>query len=155
MLKTGEVVTCNIFLYVLGYSRIQYLEVTFDHSQKTLFQCLNQAFYETGGIPQEIRFDNMEKNPFERVTRPKAKRTRKEKEIKFYTSEEVQPVLSYLENKVKQVNSKNLLYKYFAQWDLTMYRLLAFSGIRGSEMLALTWEYVNFEKGLLTINKTL
>lgn len=59
VLKTGEVVTCNIFLYILGYSRMKYLEVTFDRSQKTLLQCLNQAFYETGGIPQEIWFDNM------------------------------------------------------------------------------------------------
>ncbi|MBU5585406.1 IS21 family transposase, partial [Enterococcus sp. S181_ASV_20] len=59
VLKTREVVTCNIFLYILGYSRMKYLEVTFDRSQKTLFQCLNQAFYETGGIPQEIWFDNM------------------------------------------------------------------------------------------------
>ncbi|MBL1227825.1 tyrosine-type recombinase/integrase [Enterococcus sp. BWB1-3] len=77
------------------------------------------------------------------------------KEIKFYTSEEVQQVLSYLETKVKQVNKKNLLYKYFAEWDLTMYRLLAFSGIRGGEALALTWKDMDFEKGLLTINKTL
>ncbi|MGX0057929.1 integrase [Enterococcus faecalis] len=27
-----------------------------------------------------------------------------------------------------------------------MYRLLEFSGIRGGEVLALTWEDVNFEK---------
>lgn len=58
-LKTGEIITCNIFLYVLGYSRMKYLEVTFDRSQKTLFSCLNQAFQETGGVPQEIWFDNM------------------------------------------------------------------------------------------------
>lgn len=97
----------------------------------------------------------MEKNPFERVTRPKAKRTRDEKEIKFYTSDEVQQVLSYLEKKVHRVNNKNLLYKYFAEWDLTMYRLLAFSGIRGGEALALTWNDIDFESGTLTINKTL
>jgi integrase len=36
-----------------------------------------------------------------------------------------------------------------------MYRLLAFSGICDGEALALTWKNVNFEKGLLTINKTL
>lgn len=58
-LKSGEIITCNIFLYVLGYSRMKYLEVTFDRSQKTLFSCLTQAFQETGGVPQEIWFDNM------------------------------------------------------------------------------------------------
>ncbi|MCA6712250.1 hypothetical protein LF875_13720 [Enterococcus faecalis] len=30
--KFGEVISCNIFLYVLGYSRIKYLELTFDCS---------------------------------------------------------------------------------------------------------------------------
>lgn len=38
--KFGEVISCNIFLYVLGYSRIKYLELTFDRSQTTLFRCL-------------------------------------------------------------------------------------------------------------------
>lgn len=39
---------------------MKYIEVTFDRFQKTLFSCLNQAFQETGGVPQEIWFDNME-----------------------------------------------------------------------------------------------
>ncbi|WP_165038310.1 IS21 family transposase [Enterococcus sp. ZJ1622] len=57
--KFGEVVPCNIFLYVLGYSRIKYLELTFDRSQTTLFRCLTHAFQYTGGVPTEIWFDNM------------------------------------------------------------------------------------------------
>ncbi len=94
-------------------------------------------------------------NPFERVTRPKIKRAREEKEIKFYTSDEVQKVLNYLEEKAKQVPSSNLMYKYFAEWDLTMYRLLAFSGLRAGEALALTWPDIDFKNNLLTVNKTL
>lgn len=57
--KNGEVFQCNIFLYVLGYSRIKYLALTFDRSQITLFKCLTNAFQYTGGIPTEIWFDNM------------------------------------------------------------------------------------------------
>lgn len=57
--KFGEVISCNIFLYVLGYSRIKYLELTFDRSQTTLFRCLTNAFQYTGGVPTEIWFDNM------------------------------------------------------------------------------------------------
>ena len=49
--KFGEVIFCNIFLYVLGYSRIKYLELTFDRSQTTLFRCLTNAFQYTGGVP--------------------------------------------------------------------------------------------------------
>lgn len=57
--NTGEVFFINIFLYVLGYSRMKYLQLTVDKQQKTLFDCLHQAFLYTGGVPEEIWFDNM------------------------------------------------------------------------------------------------
>lgn len=58
--KHGEVFYFNIFLYILGYSRMKYLEVTFDRTQSTVFHCLVNAFEYCGnGIPQEIWFDNM------------------------------------------------------------------------------------------------
>lgn len=44
---------------VLGYSRMKYLELTFEKKQDTLFMWLNDAFYLTGGVPREIWFDNM------------------------------------------------------------------------------------------------
>lgn len=57
--RNGEVFTINIFLYILGYSRIKYLQLTVDRLQPTLFDCLNQAFDKFGGVPEEIWFDNM------------------------------------------------------------------------------------------------
>ncbi|EAD6889189.1 IS21 family transposase, partial [Listeria monocytogenes] len=58
--RDGEVFYFNIFLYILGYSRMKYLELTFDRTQPTVFQCLVNAFEYCGnGIPQEIWFDNM------------------------------------------------------------------------------------------------
>lgn len=102
-----------------------------------------------------ITLELIEKNPFERVVRPKVKRTRKEKEIKFYTTSQVQQVLLYLEEKVQSVKDKNLLYKYFAEWDLCMYRVLAFTGLRAGEALALTFNDIDFSKKTLTVNKTL
>ena len=57
--KNGEPFKVNIFLMVLGYSRIKYLQLTTDRSQKTLFRCMISAFNYFGGIPQEILFDNM------------------------------------------------------------------------------------------------
>lgn len=106
-------------------------------------------------IDHAITLEIIDTNPFQRVIRPKVKLTRKEKEVKFYTSEQVQQILSHLDSKVKRVKDSNLLYKYFAEWDLTMYRTLAFTGIRGGEALALTWNDVDFTNRLLTINKTL
>lgn len=57
--RNGEVFTINIFLYILGYSRMKYLQLTVDRLQPTLFDCLNQAFEKFGGVPEEIWFDNM------------------------------------------------------------------------------------------------
>ena len=57
--KHGEVVTFNLFLYVLSYSKKKFITLTFDRKQDTLFDCLNDAFYHTGGVPEEIWFDNM------------------------------------------------------------------------------------------------
>ena len=57
--KTGEIYEVNIFLMVLGYSRIKFLKLTSDRTQKTLFNCMNEAFKYFRGVPKEILFDNM------------------------------------------------------------------------------------------------
>lgn len=57
--KNGEIFEVNIFLMVLGYSRLKYLKLTTDRTQNTLFECLFEAFRYYGGIPREILFDNM------------------------------------------------------------------------------------------------
>ncbi|EOT26264.1 IS21 family transposase [Enterococcus saccharolyticus] len=57
--REGRAITFNIFLYVLGYSRYKYLDLTFDRKQDTLFNCLIEAFKLSGGVPTEIWFDNM------------------------------------------------------------------------------------------------
>lgn len=57
--KHGEIFKVNIFLMVLGYSRIKYVQLTTDKEQKTLFKCMISAFSYFEGIPQEILFDNM------------------------------------------------------------------------------------------------
>ena len=57
--KYGEVFDVNIFLMVLGYSRMKFVKLTNDRTQKTLFNCMNEAFVYFKGIPKEIIFDNM------------------------------------------------------------------------------------------------
>jgi len=57
--KFGKVYKFNIFLYVLPYSKLKYITLTVDRKQDTLFKCLDEAFYHTGGVPSEIWFDNM------------------------------------------------------------------------------------------------
>ncbi|MGG5371758.1 tyrosine-type recombinase/integrase [Enterococcus sp. AZ196] len=94
-------------------------------------------------------------NPFLTVMRPKVKRKRKEKEIKFYTTDQVKQVLNYLSTKKEDIKSENLLYRYFAEWDYAMYRTLAFTGIRGGEALALSYDDLDSNNGFLRITKSL
>lgn len=49
----------NIFLVILGYSRLKYIELTVDKTQPTVFQGLVNAFKFFGRVPKEILFDNM------------------------------------------------------------------------------------------------
>ena len=102
-----------------------------------------------------INLGLIEVNPFDKVIRPKVKKTRKEKEVKFYTVEEVQKVMKVLEDRAFNTNQANKLYYFFALFDQTFYRLLAFSGLRGGEALALTWKDIDFEEKTLTVSKNL
>ncbi len=57
--KNDELFTINILLGILGYSRLKYIELTYDRSQPTLFKCLYNMFKYFNGVPQELLFDNM------------------------------------------------------------------------------------------------
>lgn len=57
--KHGNEYIISIFLIVLGNSRFKYIELTFDQTQKTLFNCLTNAITYFGGTTEEILFDNM------------------------------------------------------------------------------------------------
>lgn len=57
--KHGEIYTIDIFLMVLGYSRMKYIELTINKSQNTLFQAMVNGFKYYEGVPKEILFDNM------------------------------------------------------------------------------------------------
>jgi len=57
--RQGETFVVNIFLIVLGYSRLKFTKLTSDKRQKTLFECMFEAFKYFQGIPHEILFDNM------------------------------------------------------------------------------------------------
>ncbi len=57
--RAGEPFEVNLFLMVLGFSRMKYIKLTTNRNQKTLFHCLTEGFKYFGGIPKEILFDNM------------------------------------------------------------------------------------------------
>lgn len=57
--KSGEAFTINIFLIILGYSRMKYFCLTLDRSQDTLIESMIESFKYFNGVPKEILFDNM------------------------------------------------------------------------------------------------
>jgi len=57
--RQGELFEINIFLMVLGFSRMKYLQLTLDRNQDTLKSALINGFKYYQGIPKEILFDNM------------------------------------------------------------------------------------------------
>lgn len=71
--RQGKAFIINIFLIVLGYSRLKFIKLTSDKRQNTLFECMFEAFRYFQGIPHEILFDNMrtvvdrEKSTFKNV----------------------------------------------------------------------------------------
>lgn len=89
-----------------------------------------------------IKIGIIEKNPATLLTVPKDKDKIINDEDLFYTKEELQQFFKTLE---KENNLKLL----------AIFRLLAFTGARIGEILALNWQDINFKEGQLHINKTL
>lgn len=82
-------------------------------------------------------------NPVTRVTIPVKKDTVMEDIAQnFYSKEELQLLFECLK---KEDNLKQLV----------LFRVLAFTGARKGETLALTWKDINFEQKTISINKTL
>lgn len=86
-----------------------------------------------------ISMDYINKNPFNKVIIPRVKKA--PKSPKFYTRDELE---LFMFTAQKRCSPK--IY--------TLFRLLAFSGMRIGEASALTWNDINFDSAAITINKT-
>lgn len=95
-------------------------------------------------IRYAMKHNYIQTNPFDLVDLPRKlkKRSAKADVENFYTKDQLREFLDCAE---KQPN-----YKVYA-----FFRLLAFSGMRKGEALALTWEDINFKDSEISINKAL
>jgi integrase len=100
-----------------------------------------------------IHLDLLVKNPFQYIIRPKVDKS-KEKKLKFYTRDQLETVMKYLDEKVAETKKATLYKRYFPEFDRAFFRLLAFTGIRSGEALALDFSDFNFDDSTLTISKT-
>jgi integrase len=89
-----------------------------------------------------IRSGIIDKNPTELVIKPSKKKNVQTKKVNFYTKQELNLFLDSLEKE-----NEPMVYMLF--------RLLAYTGLRKGEALALTWSDIDFEDNTLTVNKAL
>lgn len=101
-----------------------------------------------------MNMDLIQKDPFDRIIKPKKKTTEK-KGIKFYTKDQLEQMMKFLENRVSNSKELSPIDQYNPLLQFTIIRLLAFSGMRSGEAMALEWNDIDFEKGTVTVNKTL
>lgn len=80
-------------------------------------------------------------NPATLVTMPKRTDNWQRDKNKFWTKQQLMTFFSYIDP-IEEAE------KY------TLFRVLAFTGIRRGECLALTWQDINFRKSTLTVTKT-
>ena len=103
--------------------------------------------YASSVLKFAIRMDLLKSNPMDKVTLPRRMaEIGKDEGLKYYDKTELQRFFEC--SKVEADRSNNLL------WH-TLFRLLAFSGMRKGEALALTWNDLDFVNETITINKTL
>lgn len=58
-LKNGEVITINILVLLLSYSRYRVYHLSLSKTRNVLCHLLDQCFHQIGGVPQVILTDNM------------------------------------------------------------------------------------------------
>lgn len=88
------------------------------------------------------RMGYISSNPKDKFVMPKKVQEQQDEELKYYTKEELVQLFNYLEQDTS------------LEW-ISFFRLLAFTGIRKGECLALTWNDIDFTNQTLTINKTI
>ncbi len=113
-----------------------------------------------------VKWQIIEGNPCERITPPKqAKQT---ENIKFFTAEQSMCFLELLENDLvyntkerSRLNSSGKAYTISSYTEArkipfqfkVFYTLAIFGGFRNGELLALTWDDIDFENNTVSINK--
>lgn len=98
--------------------------------------------YNFSVLAYALRMGYIHVNHKDRFVMPKKIRVRKDESMSYYTKDELIELLEY----IKQDTS--------IEW-LSFFRLLAFTGMRKGECLALTWNDIDLTNQTVTVNKTL
>lgn len=80
-------------------------------------------------------------NPLDETEKPKVEENEKD----FFTTNEIKNIISILDSEVAQGKTS-------CKWQAVMY-LLIFTGARRGEIMGLSWDSIDFNKGLMTIKQ--
>lgn len=128
----------NIYLDKLTVSQCQNaVNIWFKEAPKTFKRFV---FYASKLINYGITMELMKRNPMKKVILPKVERDNS-KFTNFYSKDELNTFLS---------DAKKYNFRYFI-----FFRLLAYSGMRKGECLALKWSDIDFKNKTININKSL
>lgn len=120
------------------HKQMQSYRQVYNYAKTVMVYAYNQEYIKDN-VTDRVQ---VPKKVLKKDTTPVGGATPVRKEGNFYTRTELQEFLSHLED-----------YKG-NQWYI-FFRLLAFSGMRKGEAMALTWKDINFKEKTLSIDKTL
>lgn len=138
----------NHILPLFGNKRLR--TITVNQCQKAVNKWFGEATYNytrwynylAAVFDYGIRQEYITDNPTKRVTMPKKPTDWGEKPANFWSKSQLATFFSC-------INQQDEPEKY------TLFRVLAFCGLRRGECLALTWQDIDFEHQTMSINKTL
>lgn len=125
----------------------QYCQSFINKLTKKYIEYDHMLIYAKTIFKNAIRLGYIDKSPFIRTITPKTTQLVKNHEHaksqhkNYYNKEQLSQFLNYVKN-----NQSIKKYAFF--------RLLAYSGLRKGEMLALTWQDIDFKKSTIRVNKT-
>ena len=148
--KTMELFN-NHILPAFGTMKMEKITVTFCQKKINEWFKFHSKYnvmknYTSAVLKFAIRMDLIKNNPMDKITVPrKMAAVGQDDNLKYFTKEELQQFFSCCKEDATQSN--NLLW-------ITLFRLLAFSGMRKGEALALTWKDLDFTNETVCISKT-
>lgn len=122
---------------------VTYCQTTVNNWCDSLAKYRVMKNYVTKVLDYSITLGLLKDNPMRKIIMPRRKEiVDGEKVENFYNKEELQHFLDCIKS------------DGFARWN-ALFRLLAFTGFRKGEALALEWKDIDFNQSTVTVNKTL
>lgn len=144
-------VTQNVLQHILEYfGNVKVKKITTLFCQKYLNKNKDFSYshvkklksYTSLILKYAVKMQIIQFNPMDNATIPKRNEKTRSEDTLYYTKDELKQFLEI-------VDSYNNI-----EWKV-LFRLLAFTGARKGEILALTWNDINFSENTIDINKTL